>query len=452
MSSHIIDGLRPESPEIDPVWEQETLRAIIAGRGDATVPSRFGARGRLARTAWVAAAIVVLIGGLVVARSHLPADDVRPAGPVPDTVQTIDPSGATVLRLGDSLDVVADLPRTFGDAPVLFTSYAGEGVLVGDVSPERQGDVGQAKQPVLEQSFPVMYDLSTKEFTILDDRSRPETTQVADVSGNADTVVWAELVGMNVDTATFSLYAYDRRSGDVTTMGTFDDPDGQIVYGNDLVLSGGTAYFSTYAYPQKKGQGAVYAVPVDGSGPPSVVAAGGSAVRVSGGTLTYEVRDPDDRDAYPRSFTYDLRTRTTAPVPVSSHVDDPGFCGAERTQQWQTWCVTRPVAGEGFEPAFLTIEEASGRTTRFEPFPIGALNTHAPHDVMTLGPWTAITMTTDSGQDREFLVDLDTKAVKVFPKNTSFTALSPDRSTALISSFAGNGPGPQRLVRIPGRD
>jgi hypothetical protein len=452
MSSHIIDGLRPETPEIDPVWEQETLRTILAGRGDARVPGRFGTLGRLVRPVSVAAAIAVLVAGLVVARSHLPASDVRPAGPVPTTVQTIDPSDATVLTLGDGLDGVADLPRTFGDQPVFFSSYAGEGVLVGDVSPEPQGDLGQARQPVLVHSFPVMYDLRTKEFTILDDRSRPEPTQVVDVSGDADTVVWAELVGMNVDTSTFSLYAYDRRSGDVTTMGTFDDPDGQIVYGNDLALSGDTAYFSTRAYPQKKGQGAVYAVPIDGSAPPRVVAAGGSAVRLSGDTMTYQVKDPDDRDAYPRSFTYDLGTRTTSPQPVSSHVDDPGFCGAERTEQWQTWCVTRPVPGEDFEPAFLTIEETSGRTTRFEPFPIGALNSHAPHDVMTLGPWTAITLTTDDGQDREFLVDLDTKAVKVFPKNTSFTALSPDRSTALISSFAGRGPGPQRLVRIPGRD
>lgn len=449
MSSHIIDGLRPEIPEIDPVWEQQTLQTILAGRGDTASPNRFGTLGRLAA---VAAAVVVLVGGLVVARNHLPGSDVRPAGPVPDSVQTIDPAGATVLTLGTSLDVVADLPRTFGDARVLFSSYAGDGVLVGDVSPEPRGDVGQARQPVLEQSFPVMYDLRTKEFTILDDRSRPETTQVADVSGDADTVVWAELVGMNVDTATFTLYAYDRRSGDVTTIGEFDDPDGQIVYGNDLTIAGDTAYFSTYAYSEKKGQGAVYAVPVDGSAPPSVVAAGGSAVRVSDGTLTYQVRDPDDRDAYPRPFTYDLASRETAPVPVSSHVDDPGFCGAERTKQWKTWCVTRPVAGEDFEPAFLTIEEATGRTTRFEPFPIDALNTHAPHDIMTLGPWTAIALTTDSGQDREFLVDLDTKAVKVFPKNTSFTALSPDRSTALISSFAGKGPGPQRLVRIPGLD
>ena len=52
-------------------------------------------------------------------------------------------------------------------------------------------------------------------------------------------------------------------------------------------------------------------------------------------------------------------------------------------------------------------------------------------------------------QDREFLVDLDTKEVKVFPDNTSFDSLSPDRSTVLISSYAGKGPGPARIVRIP---
>lgn len=42
--------------------------------------------------------------------------------------------------------------------------------------------------------------------------------------------------------------------------------------------------------------------------------------------------------------------------------------------------------------------------------------------------------------------------VKVFPDNTSFTAVGPDRTTALISSYAGKGARPQRIVRIPEAD
>ena len=66
-----------------------------------------------------------------------------------------------------------------------------------------------------------------------------------------------------------------------------------------------------------------------------------------------------------------------------------------------------------------------------------------------LGDWTGVTVTTDDGQDRQFLVDLDTRRMLVFPDNTSLTALSADRSTAIIGSFASKGPGPYRIVRIP---
>jgi hypothetical protein len=193
----------------------------------------------------------------------------------------------------------------------------------------------------------------------------------------------------------------------------------------------------------------VYAVPVDGSKPPSAIAKGAGDVRVSGDTLTYAMSNPKDIEAYPMHFTRDLRTGRTTRDPVSAHVNDPGFCGAEFTPDWETWCVGGGGDDTGPEPASLTIKEASGRTTEFTPFPVESTSGPIPHDVITLGPWTAITVTTDSGQDREFLVNLDTKHVKVFPDNTSFSALSPDRSTALISSYAGKGPGPQRVVRIP---
>ena len=67
----------------------------------------------------------MLIAGVWVAKSTLPADDVRPAKPVPDKIQKIDPSKATKLKLGDTLDVVAELPRTYNGDQVLFSSFAG---------------------------------------------------------------------------------------------------------------------------------------------------------------------------------------------------------------------------------------------------------------------------------------------------------------------------------------
>jgi hypothetical protein len=447
VKTHIIDALRPERPDLDPDWEAETVQSILDNRAGLPAAERSGRR-RLMRVALVAAAVVAIVGAAVVARNALPPDDVRPAVPKQEKIQKIDPSKATKLKLGDTLDVVADLPKTFNGDPVFFSAFAEDNVLLGSATPALDEDAPGVAP--LAQSHPVMYNLDTKTFTLLDDRDRPVPTQVGDVSGNENTVIWAELVGTNIDTSDFTLYSYDRRTKKVTTLGAFDDPDGQIVYGRDLALAGDTAYFSTPAYTAKRGQEAVYAVPVDGSKPPSVIAKPGQEVRISGNTLTYLVSNPKDKKAYPISISYDLRTRETTPAPVSAHADDPGFCGAEFHPDWETWCVGE-VDDEATdpEPSLLTIKEGSGRTTKFAEFPTGSLNPHIPHNVIALGPWTAITVTTDDGQDREFLVDLDTKEVKVFPDNTSFGSLSPDHSKVLISSYAGKGPGPQRIARIP---
>lgn len=445
MNTHIIDALRPESPALDPDWEAETVRAILEGRTGAGV-SETDRGGRMMRVALVAAAVVALIGGAVVARNALPSDDVRPAKPTEDKIQTIDPSKATKLKLGDTLEVVTELPKTFNGDQVLFWAFLEDDVVLGTATPPEETGPDAAS---LQQSHPVMYDLGTKKFALLDDRDRPAPTQVGDLSGNENTVVWVERVGTNIDASDFTFYSYDRQSKQVTTIGEFNDPDGQIVYGNDLALAGDTAYFSTSSYPAKRGQEGVYAMPVDGSGPPSVIAQGSQQVRIVGDTLTYGTTDPKDEE-HPTYFSYDLRTGATTPAPVSSHADDPGFCGAQFTKDWETWCLGE-VDDDAIDPkpSLLTLKEASGRTTKFAPFDVGSLNAPIPHDVMALGSWTAITVTTDDGQDREFLVDLDTKEVRVFPDNTSFTALSPDRSTVLISSFASKGPGPQRIVRIP---
>lgn len=235
-------------------------------------------------------------------------------------------------------------------------------------------------------------------------------------------------------------------------IGRFDDPDGQIAYGNDLAVAGTTAYFSTSTFPAKKGQESVYAIPVDGSTPPTVLVAGGEQVRIDGDTLRYWVRNPRDEREYPRHFTLDLRTAETTAVPVNEFADDDGFCGAEVADAWEMWCTgrtLRPGLAAEHDEALITIKEASGRTTEFAPFPVGSLNASIPRDVVDLGRWTGISVPTDDGQDREFLVDLDTKDVQVFPDNTSFGAMSPDRTTVLVSSYAKHGAGPQRVVAIP---
>lgn len=445
MKTHIIDALRPERPDLDPDWEIETVRSILENRTG--IPAaEHGSRRRLLRVGLVAAAVVAIVGTAVVARNSIPPDDVRPAAPKQEKIQNVDPSKAAKLKFGDTLDVIAELPKTFNGEQVYFTAFVEENVLVGSARPVQDETAPDADS--LAQSHPVMYDLDTKTFTLLDDRDRPAPTQVVDESGNENTVIWAELVGTNIGASDFTIYSYDRRTEQVTSLAAFDDPDGQINYG-ELAIAGDVAYFNTLASPAKRGQQAVYAVPVDGSKPPSVIAKGGEGVHVAGDTLTYWVSNPKDEEEYPRSFAYDLRTGETTPGPVSAHVDDPGFCGAEFDQAWETWCVGSTDDETDPEPAVLTIKETSGRTTEFAPFPVDSPNGPIPHDVIALGRWTAITVTTDDGQDRKFLVDLDTKEVKVFPDNTSFDSLSPDRSTVLVGSYADKGPGLQRLVRVP---
>lgn len=386
------------------------------------------------------AAVAVVVGGCT-------SDPAPIAQAAKDAVRTIDPADATMLAFGDSLEIVADLPATFDGDRVLYTSFASEDEVLGMARPD-ETEVVQGRTTT--QSRPVLYDLGTKTFTVLDDGDRPEPTWVTDVSGNADTVVWTEGSGTMIDHSRFTVYAHDRATKQVTVIAELDDPDGQVVYGNDLDIFGGTAYFSTPAYPAKRGQEAVYAVPVDGSSEPRVVATGGEEIRIRDGVLTYLERDPRDDRAYPARHAYDLRTRATTEVPVSEHADEDGFCGATVTKRWTAWCVKRSDAADPKPTPRLTIRETSGRTTEFGTFTAASRGGFQPFDPMELGRWTAIGARTSNGQQREYLVDLDTEEVLTFPANTSFGWTSPDASLVLVSSYARGGePAMQRVVRIP---
>ena len=284
MSKHIIDALRPELPEVDPRWDETTMRAILDGPTGSAGSPRRARRRRLWDVVLAAAAVAAIIGGIVLARHALPRDDVRPAEPKETVVQSIDPANATKLELGDSLEVVEDLPATFDGDTVHYSGFAGSDAVVGSIKPDIIDSRGGPSTVV--QEHPILYDLRSRTFTLLDDRARARPSWVSDVHGTEDSVVWVEGVTYNIGESTFAIYSYDRRSHEVTQLAEYDDPDGQIVYANDLDVSGATAYFSTLALPAKKGQNAVYAVPVDGSTPPRVLAAGGASVRFDGEVIT----------------------------------------------------------------------------------------------------------------------------------------------------------------------
>ncbi|MBC7633947.1 hypothetical protein [Aeromicrobium sp.] len=79
---------------------------------------------------------------------------------------------------------------------------------------------------VTSQSHPVMYNVDTKDFTILDDWGRPERTQIERVVGTKDTVVWDETADATIASSTVVIYAYDRRSKVVTQLAKISEPDG----------------------------------------------------------------------------------------------------------------------------------------------------------------------------------------------------------------------------------
>lgn len=377
------------------------------------------------------------------------------AEPTNEVVQTIDPAKAATLTLGEDLKIVAKLPRKMGDQDVYFRSFTADGKVLGSASlPEKpSGEMGH----VTSQSHPVMYDPTTGQFAVLDDRDRKEPTQMGAVVSTGDFVVWLETPESHIGVSRITIYSYDRRTKAVTELARTGESD-DLVYGADLAVAGDMAYFSMPAWLAKdSAKSAVYAVPVDGSTPAKVLLKGGASVRIADGAMTYAVGD--------QRLSRDLETGETKPAPVSPRATDPGFCGAEFTESFETLCVGEREEvdlpeGEEEDPrdaglirnAILTIEESSGRTTVFKPFPSNSSNLRVPHDVVKVGPWIGVTMTDDeSGDaDRKFLVDLDSRTVVAFPKGTSFGALNEDRTQVLLST-PGSGK-PQLIVRIPVKD
>jgi hypothetical protein len=116
--SHIIDDLRPELVDVDPEWDDRTLRAIMGEPDDRVVssPRRWGWPARLVL---VAAAVVLIAGAAYVAGTRLPQDDVRPAGPV----QTPAP-GSDEAIFAETTEAMKSMDGTGATTPEDHTSKA----------------------------------------------------------------------------------------------------------------------------------------------------------------------------------------------------------------------------------------------------------------------------------------------------------------------------------------
>lgn len=376
--------------------------------------------------------------------------DPDPTPPRPtDDVTTIDPAKAEVLDLGDDLEIVARLPRKFGEQDTFFRGFTSDGKLMVTVTlreePTNDGIVGGG---LTSQTYAALYDLGTKKFTILDSRERERNPQIPSMVSSDDFIVWAESPDTTASSSNMAIYSYDRRSKRVAQLFSAGDPDGIINGGDDVVVAGDTAYFSRFACCRKRDRGnaAVYSVPADGSASAKVLVRGGKFVGLAGDSLTYEVKQT--------RLSRDLQTGVPTPVPTSPEADDPGFCGAEFTKPYETLCMGTP-SGDETETvvgAKLTIKEASGRTTVFKPFPSDSPNNPTPHHVRPVGPWTGVTMTSDGGADRMFLVDLDSRVMKAFPNDTAFWDVNDGGTQALLSRTGDVKRWPQLIVRIPPKD
>jgi len=374
----------------------------------------------------------------------------EPAKPQPtqEVVRTIDPAEATAMKLGEDLEIVAELPSTMGKQDTSFRGFTADGKVLGSVSlPDKPRNDGMVGGELTTQAYPVLYDMTTEEFTVLDHRKRERNTAVWTIVGSGDFVVWLESPETTASSSAVAIYSYDRRSKKVAELFSTDDPDGIMNGGDDLVVAGGTAYFSRFAccHKQDRANAAVYAVPIDGSAPAKVLVKGGTRVNLAGGSLTYEVED--------KRFSRDLETGETKALPVSPHAKEPGFCGAELDESFETLCKGSPSMVEGeslVDDASLTITETAGRTTVLQPFPVEADSDSVPRHVVPIGPWVGVTMTDAAGADRLFLVDLESRTVKAFPRSSAFDALNDDNTQALLRiERTGMKAWPQLVVHIP---
>jgi hypothetical protein len=369
-------------------------------------------------------------------------DDPPKAAPK-DVVTTIDPATAMTFKLGEDLEIIAKLPRKMGEQDAYYQGFTPDGKVLGSVAlPEKlSGQMGR----VTSQSYPVMYDPDTEKFTMLDTRDREEPTQMGSVLSAGDFVVWLETPESHIGVSRIAIYSYDRRTKAVTELVRTSRSESRV-YGADLAVRGDTAYYSMQAWNEEdRADSAVYAVPVDGSTPATVLVKGGATVSLVNDSLTYPLGGGT-------WFSRDLSTGETKPVRVSPRADDPGFCGAQFTDAFETLCMGKPNGGESVTDAVLTIKETSGRTTVFKRFPTESLNDAVPHDVIAVGPWIGVTMTDDDGSDREFLIDLESRSVKAFPEGTSFAALNQDGTQVLLGAPSFGKARSQVVVRIPPRD
>lgn len=386
-------------------------------------------------------ALGLLVALTIAGCSSDPDENPRPK--TENAVRSIDVRKAVPLKVGTDLKVLAELPRRHGKRDVYYTGFTDDGKILGSMA-EPEPPSNKIPSPTTTQGYPFIYDLDTEKFTILDEADRPEVSGAGELVSSGDTIAWMEGQGNAIDTSEFTVRSFDRTTGAVRDLAMFDDPEGQIVYGNDLIVRKGVAYFSTPDYSSRKtGTPAVYSVPVDGSEPAKVLAEG-MGIELQGDTLTYS----DGETRYAR----DLATGATSKAWTSPHAHEPGFCRATRTETFEAWCIGTPIGDPGPDQSIdlpvLTIKGQSGRTAVLKGFPSDD-NFPLPQDIEAYGPWISMVVSGGDWPAPQFLFDLESGTLRQLPTDHMLRPVSPDGTRAILNEVTSEGRAPQRVVEIP---
>lgn len=366
----------------------------------------------------------------------------------PDAAQTsvreIDPATATPLELRDDLRVLAKLPTQFGKRNVYFTGFADRATLFGSMSlPEPPSR--SIPSAVKSRSYPFLYDLTSRKFTILDESARQFVPYVADSAASAASVVWVEGHGISTETSDFDIRSFDRTTHKATKIGRFRDNSNQATFANDLVVHDGIAYFSTHVFSRSKGQRpAIYSVPVDGSDKLDILVPDAGEIELEGDSLTFAQGNVHK--------ALNLQTDAVTTIPPNSHAAEPGFCGSGKTSGAKYWCAGKPYIADDqtniIDP-LLTFEDARGNTTKFvtitgddEQYPV-------PMDVEEYGDWVTVRVSGGDWPSPQYLIDLGSGAARVMPTDTMLTETLPGSNLALVSEVTHKGGKPQLLVELP---
>jgi hypothetical protein len=219
------------------------------------------------------------------------SETVEPKPRTAETTTTIDPAKASMLESGRDYDVLASLPVSIHGQRASYRGVTPDGQVLGEITTPTRDDTDMGDVGSYSSAF--LLDPHTKKVTMLSDgRTRSKETAVLGMVANESSVVWLEVADSNVGVGTWTLYTYDRSRHKETELASYEDEvqlANSVLDVQDPVIVGDMAFLTSDTIPVADGKGVrVLGVPIDGSGPMTVVVDGAGKVRGDGDAIVYE--------------------------------------------------------------------------------------------------------------------------------------------------------------------